>query len=343
MAYHGVWLVRARDPGGGREAERRHHGDPTTHHREAEHGDRPCRCEDRDHQAEEGDHGADPEHPHRAVPRHQGVAGEPHRAAGQQVGEDGERHQVGRGVEDLVEVLRSPGESRGVDHVEEHHRQADHDDRPPRHLHVAGGDDRLLCASQERREDHRQRQHCHHGGDRQGQVPGGQREDRAEHAAQRPGAVERRQDRPVVEVLEGDRLHVRGRVDGTECDAVDRHRGDEDRLVGCEREDRHGDRDPEQPGAQDDRAVDPLARGLCEHRPEAGEEHHHQEQQRQRGVAVVPVLLDGRQPGGEADEHEALGEERARGRSSLTGEDRQVEVGGRRHGPHRGTPPAVRP
>ena len=51
------------------------------------------------------DHGADPQHAHRAVPRDEAVAGEPDGAAGEQVGERRERDQVGRRVEDVVEVL----------------------------------------------------------------------------------------------------------------------------------------------------------------------------------------------------------------------------------------------
>ncbi len=167
----------------------------------------------------------------------------------------------------------------------------------------------LLGPPEERRERDDEREDRDHAGGGDRQVTHGQGDGRAEEAAQRPRAVERREDRPVVEVLERHRLHVGGRVDRAERHAVHRHRGDEDGLVRSDREDRHGHRDPEQPGAQEHGAVDAAAGGLGGDAAQPGEQHHHQQQQREGRVAVVPVVLHLRQPGGQADEDEALGEE----------------------------------
>src|SRR5204863_488398 len=82
----------------------------------------PGRGADDDRQRTRGDQSAGAQDPHGTVPGHQAVAGQAHPAAGEQVREDREGEQAGRGVlEDVLEEQRSPGERRGVDHVEEHH------------------------------------------------------------------------------------------------------------------------------------------------------------------------------------------------------------------------------
>ena len=124
--------------------------------------------------------------------------------------------------------------------------------------------------------------------------------------------MERRQDRPAVQVLHGDRLHVGGGVHGAQRDAVPGQGGDEHRLVTGQREHGHGGRDPEQARPQDHRAVDALAGRLGKHGAQARQQHHHQQEQGERGVAVTPMVLHVGQPGGQADEHEALGEEAGR-------------------------------
>ena len=150
-----VGLVAAGDPGGRREAQRRDHGDPAAHDQEAR-ARPPARSGANTMTARPTQATTAPTRSTGTAPYRATSASPASRtsAAGQQVGErpparpgaDGRR-------EDLVEVLRSPRERRGVDHVEEHHRQPDQHDRPPRHVDRAcAAATGLLGAAQERRE-----------------------------------------------------------------------------------------------------------------------------------------------------------------------------------------------
>ena len=60
------------------------------------------------------------------------------------------------------------------------------------------------------------------------------------------------------------------------------------------------------------RAVAALGQLLGEHRADSGEQHHHQQQARQPELGEVPLVPEIGEPGGQADEDEALGRE-ARG------------------------------
>ena len=208
-----------------------------------------------------GHHGPHPQHDDGAEELHQPVSQEAHQAGGDQVGEGGQRDQVGGGREGVVEVGRAPGGRRRVDHVEEHHRDPDHDDRPPGD--VAGPGLGLLRgrgAPQERAEADQQRHQGHQPGGLPRQSRRGQRERRADDAAHGPPAVEGRQDRPPVAMLQRHRLHVAGRVDHPEADAVRRQAGDQHPEGRREHQHRHPDRHQEQPEAQQPGAVVPLGR-----------------------------------------------------------------------------------
>ena len=131
-----VAVVRAGtgDPGGGGEAQRRDHRDGRTEDREAGHRHRPGRRPD-DHREGRGcDQTAHPQQCDRAEPCDQPVPGQSRQSARQQVREGRQRDERRRCGEGVVEVVRSPGRGRGVDHVEEHHRGADQQERSPRHV-----------------------------------------------------------------------------------------------------------------------------------------------------------------------------------------------------------------
>jgi len=121
--------------------------------------------------------------------------------------------------------------------------------------------------------------------------------------------VERRQDRPAVAVLQRHRLHVGAGVDDAEPDAVPRDAGDEDRRARREAQHRHGDGDQEQPGPQEHGAVAALGQGLRHDRAGARQQDHHQQDQRQRDVGQVPLVLEVREPRGQAEQDQTLGRE----------------------------------
>ena len=125
--------------------------------------------------------------------------------------------------------------------------------------------------------------------------------------------MEGRQDRPVVAVLQGHRLHVGGGVDDAQPHAVDRHARDEHGPVGSGGEHRDRDRQQAQAGAQQGGAVAALRQRLGDHRADAGQQHHHQQQARQPQLGEVPPVGEVRQPGGQADEDQPLGPEGRRG------------------------------
>ena len=175
LAYGGLELHavlrRARDPGGRREAQRRDHRDAGAEDREADHGHLPGGGEDHDREPAGADHRADPEDRDDAEPGDQPVAGDPDGAAREQVGQRRERDVPLRRREGVVEEERSPGLDAGVDHVEEHHRDADQDDRAPRHGDLGRELGRPVVAGQERPERHDQRDDADERGDLDAAAP----------------------------------------------------------------------------------------------------------------------------------------------------------------------------
>ena len=209
----------AGDPGGGGEAQRRDHRDGGAEDREAGHRHRPGR-RNTDDTARAADATRPPTRstrtgPNRATKRSPASRMMPLASRYGNIASATTR----RGVEDVVEVVRSPGQGRGVDHVEEHHRGADQHERSPRHVD-AGGDTgdpvRGRNGANATRAGTRRP-----GRPSKRKVGGREGDRRADHATERPGAVERRQDRPAIAVLEGDGLHVGGGVDHAERDAVE--------------------------------------------------------------------------------------------------------------------------
>jgi hypothetical protein len=131
----------------------------------------------------------------------------------------------------------------------------------------------------------------------------GEREGGGDQPADGPGAVEGRQDRPGVLVLEGDGLHVDGGVDHAERHAVagDGHRehGHVRRQVATgtvtavpSRAARSGSADPNLGASR--------SATRCRRRPAGPAE----QQQRQLDLGQRPAVRERRQPGGQADEHE---------------------------------------
>ena len=123
--------------------------------------------------------------------------------------------------------------------------------------------------------------------------------------------MEGRQDRPAVAVLDRDRLHVGAtrprRPSATPYAAIPATntgnagaRTSTGTATAMSSEARHAAR-----GAL---SVERAARSASTE-PTPASTHHHQQDQRQRDLAEVPAVAHVGQPGGERDEHQALGEE----------------------------------
>ncbi len=265
---------------------------------------------------------------------YQVVADEPDEPAGQQVGERRQGDQAGRGVHRPVEVGRSPGERRRVDHVEQHERGADQQDRPPGHRDVGGGGAGSFVG-EVREGAGRQRYDGQQRHPAQVEVGGGQCQGGGDQSADGPGAVERRQDRPRVAVLERDGLHVDDGVDDAEGHAVPAHGDREDRHLRGQCGGRDRDRDADQRRPQQHRGAESRGEPFGGQGADAREEHQAEEEQGQLELGQGPLVGELRQPGGQADEHEALGREGAGDGEPGPAEGRLGDDT-RRHGPHRG-------
>ena len=126
-----------------------------------------------------------------------------------------------------------------------------------------------------------------------------------------PGAVERRQDRPAVAVLERHRLHVGAGVDHAEPDAVAGHAGDEDgRRSAPARAPAPLTATSSSP-IRSSRALSlALGEALGHDRARAGEQdHHQQEAATARARERSQRSWKSGQPRGQADEDQPLGQE----------------------------------
>ena len=176
----------------------------------------------------------------------------------------------------------------------------------------AGELGRAVVAGQERPERDQQRDHGQRGARLERQVGGRQRHRGADHAAEGPGAVERRQDRPPVAVLEGDRLHVGAGVDDAQAEAVERDAADVEAHRRGQAEGGH--RRPRRRAGR--RAA--AARCPCASRaPRRPRSRLRRAGSSSAGSATAgrrrcPTVLELRQPGGQAEEDQALGEEAGR-------------------------------
>ena len=161
--------------------------------------------------------------------------------------------------------------------------------------------------------------------------------------AERPGSVERRQDRAPEAVLQRDGLHVRRGVDHTERDAVQRERGRERHEHRCQRDDRHGHRDQAtgRPGApRRCRCAWPPSRRPASPRPRAAPSSAAGPTSRPTRATTSPAR---RQPGGEADEDQSLREEAGRGGGTGMPQGRCHLGSLRRHGETLDPDPSPRP
>ena len=148
-----------------------------------------------------------------------------------------------------------------------------------------------------------------------------------------PGAVERRQDRPAVAVLERDRLHVGAGVDDAQPHAVHRHPGhDEHGHDGASVATGTATAIAIRPSPQRSRAALSLRSASRSASTEptpasstiissSADSSSSERSQRSREV---------RQPGGQADEHEALGQRSAAATASRARDDAMGRIVARR-------------
>lgn len=148
--------------------------------------------------------------------------------------------------------------------------------------------------------------------------------------------MERGEDGAAEEVLDGDRLHVGGRVVRADAEAVDRDRRHEDRerpVAGGRETDQGGaHREQDEGRAHGGRAVAPPGQRLGEDRPGPGEEDEQEHEPGEGELAELELRLELGEPQGQGDEEQALDGEGAGGGEAV-GAHAGRRGGGRRAHP----------
>ena len=165
----------------------------------------------------------------------------------------------------------------------------------------SGPIEQLRAEGQKHQSDNNSRDHLRDA-DRNVEACGSRDEQGTDNRSDAPGSMERGEDEAALGVLDRDCLHVGGRVDHAESDAVDRQEDEEHRCVGrnsgCPAE----DCDDGEPSSQGHLARRSHGQHLGEHAAEPGDDGHGDNRNHNQCLAQleqVLVLRQLRQNGGE--------------------------------------------